>query len=109
MHTCVLREGGASLTSTPTLRGSRGHKGTRGAQGLSPGNTPMSPGGRKHVDLNTTLIGIVTATLPCTRIRPCYVISWRPLWNILIDGTDPLTLGAAGHPFEGIPVYPHLH
>jgi hypothetical protein len=69
----------------------------------------MSPGGRKHVDLNTTLMGIVTATLPCTRIRPCYVISWRPLWNILIDGTDrPLTLGAAGRPVEESLGYPHL-
>ena len=69
----------------------------------------MSPGGRKHVDLNTALIGIVTATLPCTRIRPGYVISWRPLWNILIDGTDrPLTLGAAGLPIEESPGYPHL-
>jgi hypothetical protein len=47
-HPCILvscESGGASLTSTPTLGGRRGHKGTRGTQGSSPENTLMSPGG----------------------------------------------------------------
>jgi hypothetical protein len=55
-HPCILvscESGGASLTSTPKLRGSRGHKGTTGTQGPSPGNTSMSPGGIKQVDPNT--------------------------------------------------------